>query len=90
MLAIAPGQAYTGVQGCSLFRGRVDVTVVVRTGTARSRRPAPFLVVLAASWAGTDGSTRNQLGGGPGLLVLDGHPTSFIWPGPSSRCAKRG
>lgn len=50
----------------------------------------PFLVVLAASWIGTDESIRNQLGGDPGLLVLVLSVSSGVWPGPSTRCAKRG
>jgi hypothetical protein len=66
--------------------GRVDVAVVV----SAAGRTDPFLVVLAASWTGTDGSTRNRLGGGPGLLVLTAWMGSNVWPGPSTRCAKRG
>jgi len=60
------GQTYIVVRACPAERARIVVTVVVNL----AGRSAPFLVVLAASWTGTDGSTLEQLGAGPGLLVL--------------------
>ena len=52
-------------------------------------RTAAFLVVLTAPWTETDESTRNQLGVGPGPLVLVVQFGPVAWPGPSTRCAKR-
>ena len=55
-----------------------------RRSCSGARRTAPFLVVLTAPWTGTDESTRNQLGVGPGHLVLVVQFGPVAWPGPST------